>query len=82
MNVGETITVNVYFFNIGEIDYGAAITFPFVEDSLEVGPITKELPIAKPGQVIVKTFPLTALKEDCEAKITVGANAIDVFGNT
>ena len=46
MNVGDTVTINTYFFNTGVVEYGVAIEFPFVEDSLEVGAITKELPIA------------------------------------
>ena len=77
MTVGETITVKVYFYNSGSVTLSNPLIWPFVDESLEVGPITKELPFTLPGQVSVKTFPLTALKKDCIAKITVGANVFD-----
>ena len=77
MRVGQTINVKVYFINRSEFTLGVSLSFPKVDEALEVGGITKELPIVEPKSFTTKTFPLTALKPSKDARITVGARAFN-----
>ena len=77
MTVGQTATIKVYFINRSEFTIGASLAFPEVDEALEVGAITLELPIVAPKSFNTKSFPLTAVKEKRDARITVGANGFN-----
>ena len=78
MKVGDTATIKVYFINKSEYTLGVSLSFPKVDEALEVGAITLELPIVEPHDFTTKSFPLTALKPSRKAKITVGGNGFNM----